>query len=151
MLKAAKNMRGKLALLYRVTGRPGHRLRIFLNSTYEQKTGLRRNSIRLIGLSRCCGSCCPTRFTLCFSGLARDLLLVHSGCRRGWDCTGPHGLGRSLNSAGGSPLPTGLQNRACDFHRTRLLNGMALVMGTSCRGWFTCIVSLLSHEPDRGR
>src|SRR6266567_6327967 len=35
MLKAAKNMRGKLALLYRVTGRPGHRLHIFLNSTYE--------------------------------------------------------------------------------------------------------------------
>jgi len=34
MLKAAKNMRGKLALLYRVTGRPGHRLHIFLNSTY---------------------------------------------------------------------------------------------------------------------
>src|SRR6266849_9846607 len=30
-------MRGKLALLYRVTGRPGHRLHIFLNSTYEQK------------------------------------------------------------------------------------------------------------------
>ncbi len=40
MLKAAKNMRGKLALLYRVTGRPGHRLHIFLNSTYEQKVGL---------------------------------------------------------------------------------------------------------------
>src|SRR6266567_3371959 len=37
MLKAAKNMRGKLALLYRVTGRPGHRLHIFLNSTYELK------------------------------------------------------------------------------------------------------------------
>ena len=36
MLKAAKNMRGKLALLYRGTGRPGHRLHIFLNSTYEQ-------------------------------------------------------------------------------------------------------------------
>src|SRR6266568_7139698 len=36
MLKAAKNMRGKLALLYRVTGRPGHRLHIFLNSTYER-------------------------------------------------------------------------------------------------------------------
>jgi len=34
MLKAAKNMRGKLALLYRVTGRPGHRLHIFLNSAY---------------------------------------------------------------------------------------------------------------------
>jgi hypothetical protein len=37
MLKVAKNMRGKLALLYRVTGRSGHRLHIFLNSTYEQK------------------------------------------------------------------------------------------------------------------
>ena len=36
MLKAAKNMRGKLALLYRVTGRPGHSLHIFLNSTYVQ-------------------------------------------------------------------------------------------------------------------
>jgi hypothetical protein len=29
-------MRGKSALLYRDTGPPGHRLRIFLNSTYEQ-------------------------------------------------------------------------------------------------------------------
>ena len=47
------------------------------------------------GLSRCCGSCCPAYFTLCLSCLARDLLLVHSVCRRGWDCTGPHGLGLS--------------------------------------------------------
>src|SRR5713101_7040825 len=40
MLKAAENMRGKSALLYRVTGHPGHRLHIFLNSAYEQKTGI---------------------------------------------------------------------------------------------------------------
>src|SRR5712691_5601842 len=37
MLKTAENMRGKSALLYRVTGHPGHRLHIFLNSAYEQK------------------------------------------------------------------------------------------------------------------
>src|SRR2546422_6297215 len=48
MLKAAKNMRGKLALLYRVTGRPGHRLHIFLNSTYERKTGKLGSFILLV-------------------------------------------------------------------------------------------------------
>jgi hypothetical protein len=39
MLKAAENMRGKSALLYRVTGPLGHRLHIFLNSAYERKAG----------------------------------------------------------------------------------------------------------------
>ncbi|WP_445315997.1 hypothetical protein, partial [Microcoleus vaginatus] len=28
------------------------------------------------------------------------------------------------------PLPSLLQNRACDFHRTRLLSGVILVMDT---------------------
>ena len=39
-----------------------------------------------------------------------------------------------LNSAEGSPLSTGLQNRACLFRGTRLLSDIALVMSTSCRG-----------------
>ena len=47
MLKAAENMRGKSALLYRVTRPLGHRLHIFLNSAYEQKTGCRAGSASL--------------------------------------------------------------------------------------------------------
>jgi hypothetical protein len=35
MRKAAENMWGKSALLYRVAEPPGHRLHIFLNSAYE--------------------------------------------------------------------------------------------------------------------
>src|ERR1700747_373763 len=40
-----------------------------------------------------------------------------------------------LNSAEGSPLSTGLQNRACQFPGTRLLSDIALVVSTSCRGY----------------
>jgi hypothetical protein len=39
-LKSAWNMRSKLALFLRITGLLGHWLRIFLNSTYEQKVAL---------------------------------------------------------------------------------------------------------------
>ncbi len=42
----------------------------------------------------------------------------------------------SLNSARRVTSPAGLQNRACNFRRTRLLGGMALAMSTSSRGWF---------------
>ena len=42
-------------------------------------------------------------------------------------------LGR-LNSAEGSPLSTGLQNRACQFPSTRLLSDIALGMSTLFRG-----------------
>src|SRR6266851_3129819 len=40
----------------------------------------------------------------------------------------------SLNSAEGSPLSTGLQNRACQFPSTRLLSDIALGMSTLFRG-----------------
>ena len=40
-----------------------------------------------------------------------------------------------MNSAEGSPLSTGLQNRACQFPGTRLLSDSALVMSTSGRGY----------------
>src|SRR5215475_12090415 len=39
-----------------------------------------------------------------------------------------------LNSAEGSPLSTGLQNRACQFPSTRLLSDIALGMSTRFRG-----------------
>src|SRR5262245_34252877 len=39
-----------------------------------------------------------------------------------------------LNSAEGSPLSTGLQNRACQFPSTRLLSDIALGMSTLFRG-----------------
>src|SRR5215831_19786946 len=39
-----------------------------------------------------------------------------------------------LNSAEGSPLSTGLQNRAGQFPSTRLLSDIALGMSTLCRG-----------------
>src|SRR6266436_1064274 len=43
----------------------------------------------------------------------------------------PWGL---LNSAEGSPLSTGLQNRACQFPSTRLLSDIALGVSTLFRG-----------------
>src|SRR3989454_7540261 len=39
-----------------------------------------------------------------------------------------------LNSAEGSPLSAGLQNRACQFPSTRLLSDIALGMSTLFRG-----------------
>ena len=42
LLRAAENMRGKSALLYRVTRPLGHRLHIFLNSAYKQKITVSR-------------------------------------------------------------------------------------------------------------
>ena len=45
MLKAAKNMGGKFVLFHRFTGLPGHRLHIFLNSTYEQKITVLNNPL----------------------------------------------------------------------------------------------------------
>src|SRR4029453_14934930 len=39
-----------------------------------------------------------------------------------------------LNSAEGSPLSTGLQNRACQFPSTRRLSDIALCMSTLFRG-----------------
>src|SRR6266849_10227859 len=39
-----------------------------------------------------------------------------------------------LNAAEGSPLSTGLQNRACQFPSTRLLSDIALGMSTLFRG-----------------
>jgi hypothetical protein len=45
MLKAAENMWGKSALLYRVAGPPGHRLHIFLNSAYGQKLAVETPSV----------------------------------------------------------------------------------------------------------
>src|SRR5712692_9084871 len=39
-----------------------------------------------------------------------------------------------LNSAEGSPLSTGLRNRACQFPSTRLLSDIALGMSTLFRG-----------------
>ncbi len=44
-------------------------------------------------------------------------------------------MNRLVNLSDEIALAARLQNRACDFHRTRLLSDMAFVIRTS-RGWF---------------
>src|SRR6266571_9301024 len=116
MLKAAKNMRGKLALLYRVTGRPGHRLHIFLNSTYEQKTDLRHNNIKFSRLLPylCKISCtsfgfcrgllrtavCPFRYRRPFFAENRSSAQVIAGLHRFLVLP----LSKTLNPAGASSV-----------------------------------------------
>src|SRR3989442_9515169 len=81
------------------------------------------------GRRTCCRSGRSPRSPSCWAWVwARKLAPRNTVCL-------PYFSRSPLNSAEGSPLSTGLQNRACQFPGTRLLSDIALVMSTSCRGY----------------